>query len=240
MKQYVIIVAGGKGIRFNSAVSTPTSVPKQFLMLNDLPVLMHTVKRFHDYLTQCNEAGDIILVLPQDQIEYWQQLCAKHCFTIPHQIVTGGETRSKSVVNGLNKVPDNTLVAIHDGVRPLITIDLISRCFKQAGLTGSAIPTMPATDTLRHITGKLIDRNTILTVQTPQVFDSDKLKQAYNSQFSIFNFQFSTFTDDASVYEAAGNKLTFIEGETSNIKITRPFDLMLAKLWLSNIKENEL
>ncbi len=232
MKKYVIIVAGGKGTRFSSTNVTPTSVPKQFLLLNNKPVLMHTIERFHAYLSQDEEAGDTILVLPHNQINYWQQLCSRHSFTIPHLIVAGGETRCQSVENGLNKVPNDALVAVHDGVRPLITTKLIARCFNQTEQTGCAIPTIPATDTLRHITGRLIDRNSILSVQTPQVFDSTKLKDAYNQ---MITHQTSIFTDDASVYEAAGYKLTFVEGENSNIKITRPFDLLIAEFFIKTL-----
>ena len=212
--QTAIIVAGGKGTRFMS------DIPKQFLLLKGKPVLMHTIEHFYEY----DAKMQIVLVLPATQIEYWQSLCKKHTFNIPHEIVTGGNTRTESVRNGLQHIPDEGLVAIHDGVRPLVSTALIQHGFEQAAKTGCAIPTLPATDTLRHITGKLIDRSTILLVQTPQVFNTIQLKQAYNKITT------TTFTDDATVFEEAGNRLTFIEGERNNLKITTPFDLALAEL----------
>ena len=218
MSQYsAIIVAGGKGTRFMS------DVPKQFLLLNGKPVLMHTIQRFYEY----NHDMQIIVVLPAKQTDYWQSLCKKHNFSIPHTVVNGGDTRTESVINGLRHVPDHGWVAVHDGVRPLVTADLIGRCFGQAGKTGCAIPTLPATDTLRHITGRLIDRSSVLMVQTPQVFDSELLKKAYSNISK--QSKTTAFTDDASVFETAGNSLTFIDGERNNIKITTPFDLVLAE-----------
>lgn len=228
--QYAIIVAGGKGTRFNSALPTPDAVPKQFLQLNGQPVLMHTLQRFADYYISQSLEPHIILVLPQSQIDFWQGLCKRHNFAVPHTIAIGGATRTMSVSNGLQHVPNNALVAIHDGVRPLLTTKLIERCFNEAEQTGCAIPTMPATDTLRLITGKLIDRNSILCVQTPQTFDSTLLKQAY--QHALTALSDTIFTDDASVYEAFGKKLSLVEGESNNIKITRPFDLAVAKMLL--------
>ena len=229
--QYAIIVAGGKGTRFNSVLPNPDAVPKQFLLLNGMPVLMHTLQRFADYYTSQRLEPHIILVLPEAQISYWDKLCKQYDFGVPHTIATGGETRTLSVSNGLQHVPNNALVAIHDGVRPLLTTKLIERCFNEAEQTGCAIPTMPATDTLRLITGKLIDRNSILCVQTPQTFDSTMLKQAY--QYALTALSDTIFTDDASVYEALGKKLSFVEGESNNIKITRPFDLAVAKLLIA-------
>ena len=216
-KTYAVIVAGGQGTRFQKSLNNnilaninPQGLPKQFLLLKGKPILMYTLECFYNY----SDSIHIILVLPQEQMAYWKSLCDKYQFTIPHQIVAGGKTRTESVANGLQQVPDDSLVAIHDGVRPLLSSELISRLYKQAAQTGCAIPTLPLTDTLRHISGHLIDRNSILRIQTPQVFDSKRIKAAYQT---IGNEQ---FTDDASVYEHAGNQLFFVEGETNNIKIT--------------------
>jgi len=222
-------VAGGQGTRFQKSLNNnilaninPQGLPKQFLLLKGKPILMRTLGCFYNYSNTIH----IILVLPQEQMAYWKSLCDKYQFTIPHQIVAGGKTRTESVANGLQQVPDDSLVAIHDGVRPLLSSELISRLYKQAAQTGCAIPTLPLTDTLRHISGHLIDRNSILRIQTPQVFDSKRIKAAYQT---IGNEQ---FTDDASVYEHAGNQLFFVEGETNNIKITTAFDLTIAQLFL--------
>ena len=219
-KLYAIIVAGGQGTRFHS------DVPKQFLLLDSKPILMHTIEHFYAF----NADIRIIVVLPKFQIDYWNQLCTKHHFSVPHTIVAGGSTRTESVMNGLNAIGDTGLVAIHDGVRPLVSPALIAQAFQQAAKTDSAIPTLPSTDTLRHISGKLLDRNSILLVQTPQVFNIEKLKQAYNQ------IPDKVFTDDASVYESAGYKLSYIEGERTNLKITTQFDLMLAEFLLKTNK----
>ncbi len=181
---------------------------------------MHTLQRFYDFSQDIH----LVLVLPEDQITYWQSLCQTYHFAVPHAIAKGGNSRSESVRNGLAMVYDDSLVAIHDGVRPLLSTDLIERSFAKAQQSGCSIPTLSLTDTLRHISGKLIDRNSILRIQTPQVFDTNRLKEAYQK---IGNQQ---FTDDASVYEAAGFKLHFIDGEANNIKITTAFDLAVAQI----------
>ena len=183
---------------------------------------MHTLQRFYDYSNEVQ----IILVLPQEHIGYWQSLCERYNFTVPHQTVSGGSTRTESVRNGLAQVPDGTFVAIHDGVRPLVSTALIARLFEQAKKTGCAIPVLPSTDTLRHISGKLLDRNSILRVQTPQVFATRQIKEAYTKTTG------QIFTDDASVYENAGYELTFVDGEANNIKITTAFDLAIAQLMM--------
>lgn len=171
---YIIIVAGGKGLRMGG------DLPKQFLPLKGRPVLMHTIERFHEY----NASLGIILVLPHNQQDYWRQLCAKHQFNIEHTIVDGGETRFHSSQNGVAAVPDDAtgVVAIHDGVRPFVSVETIARCYETARTYGAALPVLPVTDTLRRVTddgGYNVQRNDYRTVQTPQAFDIQLLKQAF-------------------------------------------------------------
>lgn len=216
---YAIIVAGGSGQRFSAEMrQSGIQVPKQFLLLNDKPILMHSLQRFYD----SDNAINIILVLPKEQISYWQELCKRYQFNIAHEVVEGGRTRTESVKNGLHQVPADAIVAIHDGVRPLLTTSLITHAFLQAAERGSAIPAIPATDSLRKTTGESVDRDTIVCVQTPQVFRADEIKRAYK----ILGEQ--SFSDDATAYEKAGFKPTIIEGEKNNIKITTPIDLLVA------------
>lgn len=201
-------------------------LPKQFLPLAGKPVLMHTIERFRAY---SHELG-IILVLPHSQQEYWRQLCAKHNFNIEHTVVDGGETRFHSSKNGLAAVPDDAdgVVGIHDGVRPFVSVEVIERSFETARKHGAALPVMPVTDTLRYIAdgngGHNVQRGDYRTVQTPQAFDIQSLKRAFNVDYS------DAFTDDASVAEAAGMEVTMVDGNRENIKLTTPFDLKLAEL----------
>lgn len=215
---YIIIVAGGKGLRMGG------DLPKQFLPLNGKPVLMHTMERFRQY----SDTLRIILVLPHEQQDYWRQLCAKHHFDIEHTVVDGGETRFHSSRNGVDAVPDDNtgVVAIHDGVRPFVSLDTIARCFEAARQSGAALPVMPVTDTLRRVGddgGHNVQRNDYRTVQTPQAFDSQLLKRAFRQPYS------DNFTDDASVVEAMGQKVTMVDGNRENIKLTTPFDLLVAE-----------
>lgn len=215
---YIIIVAGGKGLRMGG------DLPKQFLPLNGKPVLMHTMERFRQY----SDTLRIILVLPHEQQDYWRQLCAKHHFDIEHTVVDGGETRFHSSRNGVDAVPDDNtgVVAIHDGVRPFVSLDTIARCFEAARQSGAALPVMPVTDTLRRVSddgGHNVQRNDYRTVQTPQAFDSQLLKRAFRQPYS------DNFTDDASVVEAMGQKVTMVDGNRENIKLTTPFDLLVAE-----------
>ncbi|HZK07670.1 MAG TPA: 2-C-methyl-D-erythritol 4-phosphate cytidylyltransferase [Bacteroidales bacterium] len=218
-QKYAIIVAGGSGARMGSAV------PKQFLLLAGKPLLMHTLIRFRDAIPDLQ----LIVVLPFDHIETWQRLCSEHRFIIPHQIVAGGKERFLSVSNGLKKITTPGWVAVHDGVRPLVSAKLIQSAFEAAATYGSAIPVITPTESLRHITSggsHSVDRAEYRLVQTPQVFDVQRLTEAYRKPFQ------PDFTDDATVWEAANNKLHLIEGELNNIKITRPFDLLLAEQYL--------
>jgi 2-C-methyl-D-erythritol 4-phosphate cytidylyltransferase len=217
MKKYVVIVAGGAGTRMK------TDLPKQFLLLNKLPVLMHTIQQFY----QCDNAIEIIVVLPAYQIDFWKKLCKQHGCAINHKIVEGGKTRYSSVKNGLQYIPDNCLVAVHDGVRPMVTKQIILNSFDVAEKKGSAIVAIPLKDSIRKKAGNLTvskNRTDYYLVQTPQTFQSTPLKEAYSlSKSSI------SFTDDASVFEASNKEITLIEGDYRNIKITTPEDLIIAQ-----------
>ena len=216
-----IIVAGGKGTRMQA------DIPKQFIEIHGKPVLMHTLEAFHRY----DDSIQLILVLPASQLNAWKKLCLKHAFLLPHQIVSGGETRYNSVLNGLAQIKTPALIAVHDGVRPFVSNGTIKRCFDEAEKHGSAIPVIDIVDSIRQIkkTGsQSVDRSNYKLVQTPQVFDSEILKKAYEQDFSTL------FTDDASVVEALGLKITLVEGNRENIKITTAFDLVLAETVLSS------
>ena len=216
MNKIAIIVAGGKGERMNA------DVPKQFLEIHGKPILMHTLEAFINF----DASLQLILVLPAAQFELWETLCKKHALNIPHQIVAGGQTRFQSVKNGLDAVKVPAIVAIHDGVRPLVSKETISRCFDAAAKFGAAIPTMDSIESIRFVDAsgsKSVDRNAYKMVQTPQVFDAELLKKAYEQEFSVL------FTDDASVVEAMGIKVQLVDGNRENIKITTEFDLIVAE-----------
>ena len=214
MTYTVLIVAGGKGLRMGS------DLPKQFLPIGGKPVLMHTIEAFHHF----DRTMKIILVLPQEQQTYWQELCAKHSFVIEHTGVDGGETRFHSVKNGLACV-NSGLVGVHDGVRPFVSPEVIKRCYELAAIKKAVIPVIDVVETVRHITetgSETVSRNDYKLVQTPQVFDAELLKQAYAQEYTPF------FTDDASVVEAMGIPVCLVEGNRENIKITTPFDLKIS------------
>ena len=218
---YVIIVAGGKGMRMG------TELPKQFLPVAGKPVLMRTIERFCQFSRDLN----FIVVLPQSQQACWHSLCRKHHFTIPHTIINGGDTRFASSKNGLSHIPNDAqgLVAIHDGVRPFVSVDVISRCFNEARAGGTAVPVIPAIDTLRQVnteTGETftVNRSLFRTVQTPQVFDIALAHRAFSQPYR------DSFTDDASVIESLGVKISMVEGNRENIKLTTPFDLKVAEV----------
>ncbi len=218
IKKYAIIVAGGKGLRMNA------ELPKQFIPVNGKPLLMLTMKAFFDY----DNDIELILVLPDSQQEYWQSLCRQYEFTLAHTIANGGETRFHSVQNGLKLVPDaaESLVAIHDGVRPFVSRQTISKAFDCAGEYGSAIPAIDPVDSVRCLTttgSEALDRTKLKMVQTPQIFKTSILKKAYLQPFS------PSFTDDASVVEKCGHPICLTEGNRENIKITTPFDLLVAE-----------
>lgn len=218
-QETVIIVAGGKGERMQ------TSVPKQFIEINNQPVLMHTIGVFLDYNSKIN----VIVVLPETQIENWHALCKKHAFTFPHKVVTGGATRFHSVKNGLKYVGNSGLIAVHDGVRPLVSIRTIDACFREAEINGASIPVIDPVESIRQINengSNSVDRSKYKLVQTPQIFKAEILQKAYLQEFTSF------FTDDASVVENIGITIHLVEGNRENIKITSPFDLKIAEALL--------
>lgn len=220
IKRYVIIVAGGKGLRMGG------DIPKQFVEIKGLPVLMHTINRFHSF----DSSIDIIVALPVDQQDYWKELCSKYKFEIPHTIVDGGDTRFHSVKNGLDQVSGEGAVAVHDGVRPFVSDEVLERCFSMAQEKEAVVPVIDVFETIRHIADGMsntVPRDEYKLVQTPQVFLISLLKKAYSQPYV------PSFTDDASVVEAMGYKVTLVEGNRENIKLTTPFDLKLAEL-LSN------
>ncbi len=214
--QYVIIVAGGSGSRMKS------SLPKQFIQLAGQPILMRTISVFQHF----NPEMRIIVVLPQNQITFWKGLCQKHTFSNFHEVVAGGETRFHSVKNGLSVISGDGLVAIHDGVRPLVSNETINRCFKMASIYGNSIPCISVYESVRcvkGVTNEIIDREKLRLIQTPQVFSCSQIKEAYNQLYE------ANFTDDASVLERMGYPIHLTEGNRENIKITDPFDLYLAE-----------
>jgi 2-C-methyl-D-erythritol 4-phosphate cytidylyltransferase len=215
MQLYVVIVAGGSGKRMGA------EIPKQFLELAGRPVLMHTIERFKSF----NETIEIITVLPENQIRHWCDLQEKYTFEIPQTLVKGGSHRFFSVRNGLKFVSVPGLVAIHDGVRPFVSIDTIKRCFDTAEKLGNAIPAISPTESLRILTdqGSLpVNRFHVKQIQTPQVFSAELIKKAYQQEYS------PEFTDDATVLEKCGEKINLIEGNRENIKITNPEDLLIS------------
>ncbi|MDH6341319.1 2-C-methyl-D-erythritol 4-phosphate cytidylyltransferase [Parabacteroides sp. PFB2-12] len=226
MERFIIIVAGGKGLRMGA------DLPKQFIPLDGKPLLMHTLEAFNRW----DESAEIILVLPEDHQDYWRMLCKEIGTTITHVIVNGGETRFHSVKNGLKYIAEElgfsperkkkALVAIHDGVRPFPSSEVIDNCFNSAEKEGNAIPVIPIVDSIRQVTEEgnfPMDRADFYAVQTPQVFHSDLIIEAYRQDYS------PRFTDDASVAEAMGAAIHLVPGNRENIKITTPFDLLIAK-----------
>ena len=227
MKNHIVIVAGGKGVRMGA------EIPKQFLPLRGLPLLMHTIRLFHHH-PSVHEAP--IVVLPADQITMWQRLCQDHNFSTPHQLTEGGATRFESVKKGLDLVPDGAIVGIHDGVRPLVSDTVIANTYHLAYKNGAAIPVMTPPETIRKLDkdrkkSYAVNRSDYVVVQTPQVFKSRLIKQAYQAS------PLTEFTDDASVVEYAGYPIYLSEGNRENIKITTPFDLLLAENFLRENKK---
>lgn len=231
-KRYVVIVAGGSGTRMGA------TKPKQFLELGGKAILRRTMEVF---LEACPDIN-VITVLPEEHMDYWKNYCYRHNFICPQLLVKGGITRFHSVRNALEKVPDGALVAIHDGVRPLLSPELVCRLFDVAGTAPGAIPVLPCIDTMKvlhkkvwedgsetysAIPGCSADRSVLYGAQTPQVFQSESIKEAYRQAYD------TAFTDDASVFEKYGKSLSYIIGERLNIKITTQEDLTLAEAVLS-------
>ena len=216
---YIIIVAGGKGLRMGS------DIPKQFLPIGGKPVLMRTLERFREY----SKDIQIILVLPEAQQAYWHELCQEYHFDVEYTLANGGQTRFHSVQNGLVKVPDDAIgvVGVHDGVRPFPSIEVIRNCYTTAREKKAVIPVIPVVETVRHLEGeqsKTVPRDAYRLVQTPQTFDIQLLKAANRQPYN------DGFTDDASVVEAFGYNITLVEGNRENIKITTPYDLKIAEV----------
>jgi len=215
-REFALIVAGGKGTRIKSVV------PKQFLLLQGRPILMHTIQAFVDYSPEIK----IILVLPHDVIERWEALCTEYNFSIPVQVVVGGDTRFQSVRNGLAVVADEGLVAIHDGVRPLVSSDIIGASYRLAAVHQTAVAAVRLKESIR-ITDmdntKSVDRSRYRLIQTPQTFQCSLIKNAYQVK------EDPSMTDDASVAELSGNIISLFEGSYENIKITTPEDLIIAE-----------
>lgn len=219
MKYYAIIVGGGSGTRMQQ------QTPKQFLELNGRPVLMHTLEAFF----RSELKPEILLVLNVHFHAHWEKLCQTHQFTIPHTLIKGGEQRFHSVKNGLKLIKGKAIVAIHDAVRPLVSTELINLGFEQAEMQGNAVAGLPCKDSVRQITENgsvALNRESLYLMQTPQTFKSEILQKAYQQDYRI------DFTDDAAVVERMGNKIHILPGESQNIKITYPEDLILAETLL--------
>ena len=216
LKKYAIIVAGGSGSRMNGGI------PKQFLPLAGLPILMHALRCFHE----ADASIQLIVAIAENQMESWKKSCDTHSFSIPHDLVAGGNTRFHSVKNGLNAVKEKSLVAVHDGARPFASKRIINRCFLEAGKYGNAVPAIFISESMRKTEGsrsEIVDRNKFVLIQTPQCFDSEILIRAYRVDDQ------PSFTDDASVVEHSGESVHLIEGERENIKITYPLDLAIGE-----------
>ena len=218
MNKSIVIVAGGKGLRMGG------DIPKQFLPVKGMPVLMRTIQRFHDY----DNTMQIVLVLPEAQQDYWQQLCEQYHFNVPYTLANGGETRFHSVKNGIDKVhSDVEYIGVHDGVRPFVSIDTIASCYEEASHSGAVVPVIDVIETVRHLqpSGSVtVPRSEYRLVQTPQVFDAQLLRRAYQQPYTDF------FTDDASVVERFGHAVTLVQGNRENIKITTPYDMKIAEV----------
>jgi 2-C-methyl-D-erythritol 4-phosphate cytidylyltransferase len=226
-KKYVIFTAGGSGTRMKSAE------PKQFLLLDGLPVLHRSILAFVD---ACPDVK-VVTVLPREHVSLWKDLCTKYPLDVPQRIVEGGITRFHSVKNALAKVPDGVVVAVHDGVRPLVSGALIKEMFSQMRSCRALIPVLPVTDTLkslmRNSDGRIVatgdpdpDRSRVFGAQTPQMFLSEELRAAYELPYDL------SYTDDASVAARYGIPLSYIDGERNNIKLTTPEDMELAAFFI--------
>jgi 2-C-methyl-D-erythritol 4-phosphate cytidylyltransferase len=220
MRRTVIIVAGGTGKRMGG------ETPKQFLDLGGRPMIFHSIEAFYHYYKKI----EVIVGLQEEYQEYWKNLCSKHLFTIRHKISSGGDTRFHTVKNALPFVGENSVVAVHDAVRPLVSIETIERCFQTATTMGTAVPCIEIPDSVRKLENKKnypVDRTDLRMIQTPQVFQSKILKEAYELKYK------SEFTDDASVVEQAGHTINLVDGNRENIKITTQADYLMAERVLS-------
>lgn len=220
MKMFALIVAGGTGSRME------TTIPKQFAELAGRPVLMRTIEVFVQY----DSGIEIILVLPENQLKMWKSLCNEYHFNIPYKIAFGGENRFQSVRNGLELIASDGVVFIHDGVRPLVSVQTIRNCFEMASVRGNALPVVPVIESIRYTDEMLtqaVDRSKFVIVQTPQTFKTGLIQRAYQQAVS------QSYTDDAAVLEDMGESIQLVEGNRENIKITFPEDLIIANSFLS-------
>lgn len=219
MDKYVVVVAGGKGLRMGG------DVPKQFVPIAGQPVLMRTLRLF----AEAEPEAQLILALPRDHQPYWQQLCREYGFDVPHVVADGGQTRFHSVQNALRLIPQDAcgIVAVHDGVRPFVSHEVVRRCMCEAWETGAVVPVTPVVETLRRMLPdgetQTVDRNLFRLVQTPQTFRIDLLKKAYEQPYC------EAFTDDASVVEVMGHHVCLVDGNRENIKLTTPADMKYAE-----------
>ena len=219
MQRSTIIVAGGSGKRMGSAV------PKQFLLLEEKPVLCHTIEAFYRF----DPDMQLIVVLPIEQMDAWAALCSEHSFAIGHTVVAGGAERFHSVGEGLKAVKHEGLVAVHDGVRPLVSVELIARCFAAAEEHGAAIPIVPVSSSVRELVdggSHAVDRSRLRIVQTPQCFRVELLRKAFELPYD------PAFTDEATLVERMDLAVHLVDGEERNIKVTTPLDLQLAEMVL--------
>jgi len=224
VKKYIIIVAGGRGSRMGS------TIPKQFLNLNSKPILMHTIEKMHQSL----DHSEIILALPKSELHNWKKLCKKHQFKVNHHIIEGGNTRFESVGNALKKVNEQSVIAVHDGVRPFVKNSVVNECINTAKKKGTAIPVLEIEESLRQKTNSgsvVVNRDDYLIVQTPQCFRSEVLLKAYQKDYS------PKFTDDAAVVESMGIEIQLVQGNKENIKITTPEDLKKAQVYINLMLE---
>ncbi len=223
MKKFALIVAGGSGNRMSSFI------PKQFMELSGKPILMHTLQAF----VNADPDFIFIVVLPESQTGYWEKLCIRYDFKIKHTLVPGGTTRFHSVKNGLEKINDEGIVFIHDGVRPLVSAQTIENCCKIATEKGNSLPVIAPAESIRKVEKNMnyaVDRSKYFLVQTPQTFKVSVIKEAFKQDYS------EKFTDDASVLENTGQKIYLVEGNRENIKITFPEDIKLAEIYCSTKK----
>lgn len=220
--RYIVIVAGGSGTRMQSAV------PKQFIELNGKPILMHTIEKFVEAYPSIN----VVLVLASSYRLLWESLCKTHSFVVPTILAEAGETRFHSVKNGLALVPENVVVGIHDAARPLVSEQTIARTFQMAQKMGNASPAIAITESIREVNesgNSAVDRSKYMIIQTPQCFQSTLMKKAFEQPYT------PSFTDDASVLEAMGEKINLVEGNRENIKITTPEDLIIAEAFIGKV-----
>ncbi|WP_300661218.1 2-C-methyl-D-erythritol 4-phosphate cytidylyltransferase [Fluviicola sp.] len=218
-----IITAGGIGKRMGG------STPKQFLLLNGKPLLMHTIERIHHF----DPAAELIVTLPEAYLKDWEEMCEKYSFQIKHAVISGGEERFDSIKNALD-LANGEWIAVHDGVRPFVGQHVLAELLKSVKTHRAVIPVVPVKESLRMVDGESsvsVSRNQYQIVQTPQIFEGKLLKKAYEQKY------IHSFTDDASVVESIGARIHLISGNDENIKITNPVDLKLAEILLHSSKD---